>query len=207
MLHMVAACVGAPRDPEVKMELKELITRINENTAEQEDSTADFRRRSRGEDGRWGFPLLEIKKRETTPLELLLQKWKPTALPSPAPESEEVVEPLPSPEPRAAIKGGQPVNATPVLLGVVLYPDNMGTRLECPDLPLLDLVPRSQFLVPLLLETQSSLRKRQKTLAFLLLVSAFPLPAALLPLVVVPSHEHRRKGDPPSSLPVQEGED
>ncbi|MGH0170720.1 UNVERIFIED_CONTAM: hypothetical protein FKN15_059603 [Acipenser sinensis] len=81
---------------------------------------------------------------------------------------------------------------SPVLMGAVPYLDSVDTCPECPDLPPLSLVPRSQhcqaqFLAwsfaPLHLETQTSLRKRQTLLVFPLLLAAFPLPTALLPPV------------------------
>ncbi|MGH0160926.1 UNVERIFIED_CONTAM: hypothetical protein FKN15_045894 [Acipenser sinensis] len=121
-----------------------------------------------------------------------------------APLSQEQEEPLPSPEPPAAVKGEevpQPpsLQASPALPREVPRPDIMDTWLECPDLPPLDLAPRLQHcqaqllawsLTPLTLETQTSLckrkislRKRQASLAFPLLVAAFPLSTAPFSLV------------------------
>ncbi|MGH0129214.1 UNVERIFIED_CONTAM: hypothetical protein FKN15_069720 [Acipenser sinensis] len=195
-------------------DLKALIKQINRNTAAQKEQN----RRWRQERG--------LPDPEPTELELLLQKWEQAreALLSAAPEgkallSQEEEEPLQSLEAPAAVKGeevSQPptLQASPALPREVPRRDIIDTQPECPDLPTLDLAPRSQhcqaqllawFLAPLPLETQTfpcrrktSLRKRQMSLAFPLLVAAFLLvsqtslrqsTAALLCLpVLAPGH-------------------
>ncbi|MGH0175744.1 UNVERIFIED_CONTAM: hypothetical protein FKN15_000223 [Acipenser sinensis] len=61
---MVAACVGAPRDPEMDDDLKALIEQINRNTAAQKEQTKKWRQE------------LGLPDPEPTELELLLQKWE-----------------------------------------------------------------------------------------------------------------------------------
>ncbi|MGH0140378.1 UNVERIFIED_CONTAM: hypothetical protein FKN15_067224 [Acipenser sinensis] len=98
---------------------QELIKKINENTAAQKEQTE-----------RWRLEL-ELPEREPTELDLLLQKWEQaTEVPlsaapereaplSPEPEEKESftepdeVEPWPSPEPRATVKGEEVSNPPP----------------------------------------------------------------------------------------------
>ncbi|MGH0144618.1 UNVERIFIED_CONTAM: hypothetical protein FKN15_005813 [Acipenser sinensis] len=185
---MVAASVGAPRDP--KMDIKDLIEMINKNTAAQEEQTRKMERQRQ----ELGLAPWIIQEREPTELELLLQKWE---LPSREPEGVELPsrEPdgveLPLPE-QLTVQVGQ------TLPREVPGPIIVDTWPECPDLPALDLAPRSQHcqaqslawsLSPLPLESQTSLRKRQTSLrkgqrsfAFPLLIAPLPLPSATLHL-------------------------
>ncbi|MGH0174364.1 UNVERIFIED_CONTAM: hypothetical protein FKN15_067825 [Acipenser sinensis] len=86
---MVAECVGAPMTLEMES-IKELIARINRNTAAQIEQTARLERQM----SEWG--LAPLKKREPTELELLIQKtdwaalkWEwPAAQPEPKHEWE-----------------------------------------------------------------------------------------------------------------------
>ncbi|MGH0181162.1 UNVERIFIED_CONTAM: hypothetical protein FKN15_006385 [Acipenser sinensis] len=175
---MVAASVGTPRDPE--MDFKELIERLNKNIAAQEEQIKKMERQRQ----ELGLASLIIQEREPTELERLLQKWE---LPSREPEGVK----LPLPE--------QPtVQVSPALPREVPGPVIVDTWPECPDLPALDLAPRSQHcqaqslawsLTPLPLESQTSLRKRQmslrkgqRSLAFPLLIASLPLHRATLHL-------------------------
>ncbi|MGH0171404.1 UNVERIFIED_CONTAM: hypothetical protein FKN15_006337 [Acipenser sinensis] len=255
---MVAASVGAPRDP--KMDFLELIERFKKNTAAQEEQTKKMERQRQ----ELGVAPLIIQQREPTYLELLLEKWEwpsrepegvelpsrepegvelpsrepegvelpsrepegvelpsrepeGVELPSREPEGvelpsrePEVVE-LPSREPERVElllpepRGEEPplpepssMQASPALQREVPSPVIVDTWPECPDLPALDLAPRSQHcqaqslawsLTPLPLESQMSLRKRQmslrkgqRSLAFPLLIASLPLHRATLHL-------------------------
>ncbi|MGH0117563.1 UNVERIFIED_CONTAM: hypothetical protein FKN15_005065 [Acipenser sinensis] len=209
---MVGARVGAPKDPEIEMamDFKDLIAKLNQNTAAQVEQCRKRRQEL-------GLP-------EPTELDLLLQKWE-VVLPSRDPRGEEpplaeprgeepplaeprgeepsLAEPRgekpPLPEPPVEVKGGDvppPLQASPALPWEVPCPGSVDTRSECPDLPPLDLAPRSQnsqeqspawSLAPLPLESQTllcrrktSLRKRQTSLVLPLPVAPFPLPTAPL---------------------------
>ncbi|MGH0158378.1 UNVERIFIED_CONTAM: hypothetical protein FKN15_035474 [Acipenser sinensis] len=125
-------------------------------------------------------------------------------LPDPRGEEPPLAEPRgeepPWPEPPVEVKGEDvppPLQASPVLPREVLCPGSVDTGLECPDLPPLDLAPRSQYsqaqspawsLAPLPLEFQTSLRRRKTSLrkrqtspALPLLIAPFPLPTSPLP--------------------------
>ncbi|MGH0128555.1 UNVERIFIED_CONTAM: hypothetical protein FKN15_040255 [Acipenser sinensis] len=149
------------------MDLKELIERINRNTAAQVEQNKKWRLE------------LGLPEREPTELELLLQKWElesaREAQQSPAPEElgkgreeesipkPEEVEPWQSPEPPAAIKGEEVLSpdpeevksapppqlhpatpeARPALVSAVPCPLVLDALSVCLDLPALDLEPRS----------------------------------------------------------------
>ncbi|MGH0167507.1 UNVERIFIED_CONTAM: hypothetical protein FKN15_062163 [Acipenser sinensis] len=140
---MVAACVGAPTTH--KMDFKELIEMINRNTAAQNEQTKKWRQE------------LGLPDPEPTELELLLQKWEQASVApqSPKPEGEELPLPEPPlPEPREEVKKipppqprPPPLKASPALPCVVPCPGIVDTLPECPDLPALDLAPRSQHCV------------------------------------------------------------
>ncbi|MGH0158167.1 UNVERIFIED_CONTAM: hypothetical protein FKN15_061047 [Acipenser sinensis] len=175
------------------MDFKELIDRINRNTAAQKEQTKKWRQER-------GLP-----DPEPTELDLLLQKWEVVLpsresrgeepplpesegeeLPPPEPEREELpsrepeeVRELPPPQPRPP-----PLETSPVLLGTVPYPLLLDTLPVCLDLPALDLEPRSLyhqpqfhtwFPTPLSPIIQTSLGCCQTSLKL-------PLFAALLPL-------------------------
>ncbi|MGH0154932.1 UNVERIFIED_CONTAM: hypothetical protein FKN15_044601 [Acipenser sinensis] len=154
-----------------------------------------------------GLALLIIQEREPTELALPSREPEGVELPSREPEGVELPsrEPegveLPFPEPR----GEEPplpepptVQVSPALPREVPGPVIVDTWPECPELPALDLAPRSQYsqaqslawsLAPLPLESQTSLRKRQtslrkgqRSLAFPLLIAPLPLPSAALRL-------------------------
>ncbi|MGH0140246.1 UNVERIFIED_CONTAM: hypothetical protein FKN15_061474 [Acipenser sinensis] len=158
-----------------------------------------------------GLAPLKRQEREPTELELLLQKWEQAReaplTPAPEPRGQEppLAEPRgeepPLPEAPVEVKGEDvppPLQASPVLPWEVPWPGSVDTGPECPDLPPLDLAPRSQYsqaqspawsLAPLPLEYQAYLsrrktsqRKRQTLLTLPLLVAQFPLPTAPLPL-------------------------
>ncbi|RXM34715.1 hypothetical protein EOD39_4571 [Acipenser ruthenus] len=115
-------------------------------------TTTNYRRRLRGEEGSWGWPPLEIKEWEPIELELLLQKWKPAreAQQSPAPEKlvlsqgreeeesfpkPEEVEPWLSLEPPAAIKGEEVLSPEPEEVKSAPPPQLQPPTLEaCPAL-------------------------------------------------------------------------
>ncbi|MGH0126253.1 UNVERIFIED_CONTAM: hypothetical protein FKN15_004556 [Acipenser sinensis] len=97
-----------------------------------------------------GLAPLIIQEREPTELELLLQRWE---LPSREPEEVELPsrEPegveLPSREPEGVeppLPEPPTVQASPALPREVPGPVIVDTWPECPDLPALDLAPRSQ---------------------------------------------------------------
>ncbi|MGH0130654.1 UNVERIFIED_CONTAM: hypothetical protein FKN15_063120 [Acipenser sinensis] len=160
---------GRPYDPE-EIDLKELIVRINRNTAAQVEQNKMWRLE------------LGLPEREPTELELLLQKWElesaKEAQQSPAPEEmvlgqgregeesflkPEEAEPWLSLEPPAAIKGEEVLSpepeevksayppqlqpptpeACPALVSAVPCPLFLDTLPVCLDLPELDLDPRS----------------------------------------------------------------
>ncbi|MGH0121340.1 UNVERIFIED_CONTAM: hypothetical protein FKN15_032983 [Acipenser sinensis] len=189
---MVAESVGAPRDP--KMDIKELIEMIKNNTAAQEEET---------------------KKMERQTQELLLQKWKPPLpeprgeepplpeprgeeppLPEPRGEEPPLPEPRgeepPLPEPRGeGAKSIPPPQPRPPPLWSSLAPlhpvprplllDTLSVGL---DLPSLDLEPRSrqkqsQFSTwsPALLlpDTKTSLHRSQTSLTLPLVTASLPL--------------------------------
>ncbi|MGH0143547.1 UNVERIFIED_CONTAM: hypothetical protein FKN15_014648 [Acipenser sinensis] len=233
---------------------KELIIKINQNTAAQKEQNERWEREL-------GLAPLKRQVRELTELELLLQRWEQARqapltpapeprgeeppLPEPRGEEPQMPEPRgeepplpeprgeepPLPEPRGEelllpeprgeepplseprgeetvmpespveVKGEDvppPLQASPALPREVPCPGSVDTGPECPDLPPLDLAPRSQYsqaqspawsLASLPLESQTSLRrrktslrKRQTSLVLPLLVAPFPLPTAPLPL-------------------------
>ncbi|MGH0146565.1 UNVERIFIED_CONTAM: hypothetical protein FKN15_042792 [Acipenser sinensis] len=85
---MVAACVGAPRDPEMDDDLKALIEQIKRNTAAMQESNKKWRQE------------LGLPDPEPTELDLLLQKWEQARVAPQSPEPEGEEPPLPLPEPR-----------------------------------------------------------------------------------------------------------
>ncbi|MGH0164328.1 UNVERIFIED_CONTAM: hypothetical protein FKN15_046810 [Acipenser sinensis] len=98
---MVAASVGAPRDP--KMDFKELIEMIMKNTAAQEEQTKKMEEQTKKWRKEWGLPDLE-----PTELDLLLQKWEQARdaplTPAPEPRGEELS--LPGAAASGAQRGG-----------------------------------------------------------------------------------------------------
>ncbi|MGH0119987.1 UNVERIFIED_CONTAM: hypothetical protein FKN15_060544 [Acipenser sinensis] len=195
---MVAECVGAPMTLEMES-IKELIARINRNTAAQIEQTARLERQI----SEWG--LEPLKKREPTELELLIQKtdwaalkWEwPAAQPEPSATEQElgeetlVVEPEPLPEPRGEAKSIPPPQPRPpplrsslALLRQVPRPLLVDTLPVFLDLPVLDLVPKSLqhwpqlcpwFPAPLSPSTQTSLGCCQMSLLLPLLAASLPL--------------------------------
>ncbi|MGH0121059.1 UNVERIFIED_CONTAM: hypothetical protein FKN15_069262 [Acipenser sinensis] len=152
-----------------------------------------------------GVAPLIIQQREPTYLELLLEKWEwpsrgpeGVELPSREPERVELLLPEPRGE-EPPLPEPSSMQASPALPREVPSPVIVDTWPECPDLPELDLAPRSQHcqaqslawsLTPLPLESQTSLRKRQtslrkgqRSLAFPLLIASLPLHRATLHLV------------------------
>ncbi|MGH0118015.1 UNVERIFIED_CONTAM: hypothetical protein FKN15_047020 [Acipenser sinensis] len=140
---------------------------------------------------------VELPSREPERVELPLPEPEGVELPSREPERVE----LPLPEPRGEeppLPEPSSMQASPALPREVPSPVIVDTWPECPDLPELDLAPRSQHcqaqslawsLTPLPLESQTSLRKRQtslrkgqRSLAFPLLIASLPLHRATLHL-------------------------
>ncbi|MGH0163615.1 UNVERIFIED_CONTAM: hypothetical protein FKN15_001686 [Acipenser sinensis] len=128
----------------------------------------------------------ELPSREPEWVELPSREPEEGELPSREPEGVE----LPSREPEGE-DVPPPLQASLALPCEVPCPGSVHTGTECPDLPPLDLAPRLQYsqtqslawsLAPLPLESQTSLRKRQTSLALPLLVAPFLLPTAPLPL-------------------------
>ncbi|MGH0163288.1 UNVERIFIED_CONTAM: hypothetical protein FKN15_064846 [Acipenser sinensis] len=170
--------------------IEELIAKINQNTAAQKEQTE-----------RWRLEL-GLPDMEPTKLVLLLQKWE-QAREAPLAAALEGVE-LPSREPKgvelsqeppAAVKGEemsntppsrpqqQPGVVTPALSSAVPCSSYVDISPECPDLPPLDLMPRSQHCqaqlgarspAPLLPEPETSRCGRQTS-------RALPLPSNLFP--------------------------
>ncbi|MGH0174733.1 UNVERIFIED_CONTAM: hypothetical protein FKN15_069037 [Acipenser sinensis] len=190
---MVAVCAGAPEDTK-EMEWKELIERINQNTAAQKEQNERWERELE-------LAPLEIQEQEPTELELLLQKWvqageaalspEPEGVELPSREPEEVRK-LPPPQPRPP-----PLETSPVLPATVPYPLLLDTLPVCLDLPALHLEPRSLhhrpqlytwFPTPLSPITQTLLGCCQTSLKL-------PLFAASLPL----GDRHRYASPQPSS--------
>ncbi|MGH0132707.1 UNVERIFIED_CONTAM: hypothetical protein FKN15_008189 [Acipenser sinensis] len=93
LLHLVAARVGTPITQ--KMDFKELIERINKNTAAQKEQTKKMVRQRQEQ----GLAPLLLQEWEPTELELLLQKWEQAreAPLTPAPEPRGEEPPLPEP--------------------------------------------------------------------------------------------------------------
>ncbi|MGH0126089.1 UNVERIFIED_CONTAM: hypothetical protein FKN15_037270 [Acipenser sinensis] len=182
--------------------IEELITRINRNTA------AQFK-----QNNRWRVEL-GLPEREPTKLELLLHRWElesaREAQQSPAPEElvldqgweeesflePKEVEPWPSLEPWAASKGeevrhlppSQPqtplLQAIPALPSVVPCPGIVDTLPECPNLPPLDLAPRSLHCQAQLLDwSLAALPLKPQTSHYGSQTShALPLPPTVFPL-------------------------
>ncbi|MGH0178150.1 UNVERIFIED_CONTAM: hypothetical protein FKN15_022460 [Acipenser sinensis] len=147
---MVAACVGAPRDPEMDDDLKALIEQINRNTAAQKEQTKKWRQE------------LGLPDPEPTELELLLQKWEQaeeawlSAAPvreapeSPAPEvlqGEQEEETVPEPEEVSTTPPPQLQTTTPeedpALVSAVPCPLLLDTLPVFLDLPAFGLEPRN----------------------------------------------------------------
>ncbi|MGH0142501.1 UNVERIFIED_CONTAM: hypothetical protein FKN15_040951 [Acipenser sinensis] len=183
---MVAASVGAPRDPE--MDLKELIEMINWNTAAQKEQTKKWRQE------------LGLPDPEPTELELLLQKWEQAeeavaareAPESPAPEEllqgEQEEETVPEPEEVSTAPPPQLQPTTPeeepALVSTVPCLLLLDTLPVFPDLPTLGLEPRSLhhqpqlcpwFPTPLSPSTQTSLGRYQTSLVLPLFAAKLPL--------------------------------
>ncbi|MGH0118111.1 UNVERIFIED_CONTAM: hypothetical protein FKN15_043611 [Acipenser sinensis] len=193
---MVAACVGAPRDPE--MDLKELIEIINRNTAAQKEQTKKMEEQTKKWRQEWGLP-----DPEPTELELLLQKWEQaeeawlSAAPareapeSPAPEKlqgEQEEETVPEPEEVSTTPPPQLQPTTPeedpALVSAVPCPLLLDTLPVFLDLPVLGLEPRSLhhqpqlcpwFPTPLSPSTQTSLGCCQTSLVLPLFAAKLPL--------------------------------
>ncbi|RXN01740.1 hypothetical protein EOD39_5344 [Acipenser ruthenus] len=177
------------------MDFRDLIEMFNKNTAAQEEQTKEMERQIQ----ELGVAPLIIQEREPTELERLLQKWELPSrepegveLPSREPEGVELLSREPEgvellsrepegvallvPEPREeepSLPEPSSMQLSPVLPREVPSPVIVDTWPECPDLPALDLAPRSQHcqaqslawsLTPLPLESQTSLRKRQTSL-------------------------------------------
>ncbi|MGH0130306.1 UNVERIFIED_CONTAM: hypothetical protein FKN15_045738 [Acipenser sinensis] len=174
--------------------IEELIAMIKRNTAAQQEQNKKWRVE------------LGLPEPEPTDLDRLLQKWK-VELPSREPEEEELPLPEPRgeelplpeprgeepplPEPREEVKKipppqprPPPLKASPALPCVVPCPGIVDTLPECPDLPTLDLAPRSQHcqaqlfawsLSQLPLKPQTSRHGSQTSLALPLPPTVFPL--------------------------------
>ncbi|MGH0135376.1 UNVERIFIED_CONTAM: hypothetical protein FKN15_031243 [Acipenser sinensis] len=239
---------------------------LKQMVAEQEEAN----RRQREENERRRREL-GLPPQEPSELELLIQKtdwaalkWEwPTAQPEPSAMAEPRGEKPPLPEPREEVKKipppqprPPPLKASPALPCVVPCPGIVDTLPECPDLPTLDLAPRSQHcqaqlfawsLSQLPLKPQTSRHGGQTSLALPLPPTVFPLrlqtslcrstashlclpflapghrPALQSPRasrpgpsspVLCPFHAGSRSlpgsaggTNPPSSPPVEEGED
>ncbi|MGH0133125.1 UNVERIFIED_CONTAM: hypothetical protein FKN15_021929 [Acipenser sinensis] len=195
---MVAACVGAPRDPEMDNDLKALIEQINRNTAAMQESNKKWRQE------------LGLPDPEPTELDLLLQKWEQARVapqsprpegkepPLPEPRGEEPLLPEPRgeepplPEPRGEeVKSRPPPQPRPpplqsssALLRPVPQPLLLDTLPVFLDLPVLDLEPRSLqhwpqlcpwFPAPLSPSTQTSLGCCQTSLLLPLFAASLPL--------------------------------
>ncbi|MGH0186491.1 UNVERIFIED_CONTAM: hypothetical protein FKN15_021700 [Acipenser sinensis] len=183
------------------MELKELIKRINENTAAQKELNERWEREM-------GLAPLKRQEREPTELQLLLQKWEQAGeaalspepegvelppgepegveLPSREPEGVELpsqepegVKKLPPPQPRPP-----PLKTSPVLPGMVPCPLLLDTLPVCLDLPALDLEPSSLHQQPevytwfptlLSPSTQMSLGCRQMSLVLPQFAASLPV--------------------------------
>ncbi|MGH0135256.1 UNVERIFIED_CONTAM: hypothetical protein FKN15_057300 [Acipenser sinensis] len=202
---MVAASVGAPRDP--KMDFKELIEMIMKNTAALEEQTKKMEEQTKKWRKEWGLPDLE-----PTELDLLLQKWEQArdAPLTPAPEPRGEEPPLPEPrgeepplpeprgeepslpEPRGeegkSIPPPQPrppsLQSSSALLHPVPQTLLLDTLSVFLDLPVLDLEPRSlqhwpqlcpSFPAPLSPSTQTSLGCCQTSLLLPLFAASLPL--------------------------------
>ncbi|MGH0172713.1 UNVERIFIED_CONTAM: hypothetical protein FKN15_000869 [Acipenser sinensis] len=193
---MVAACVGAPRDPE--MDLKELIEIINRNTAAQKEQTKKMEEQTKKWRQELGLP-----DPEPTELELLLQKWEQaeearlSAAPAreapelPAPEKlqgEQEEETVSEPEevsttPPPQLQATTP-EEDPALVSAVPCPLLLDTLPVFLDLPALGLEPRSLnhrpqlcpwFPTPLSPSTQTSLGCCQTSLVLPLFAAKLPL--------------------------------
>ncbi|MGH0115191.1 UNVERIFIED_CONTAM: hypothetical protein FKN15_070711 [Acipenser sinensis] len=188
---MVAACVGAPRDPEMDDDLKALIEQINRNTAAQKEQTKKWRQE------------LGLPDPEPTELELLLQKWEQaeeawlSAAPvreapeSPAPEvlqGEQEEETVPEPEEVSTTPPPQLQTTTPeedpALVSAVPCPLLLDTLPVFLDLPAFGLEPRNLhhqpqlcpwFPTPLSPNTQTSLGCCQTSLVLPLFAAKLPL--------------------------------
>ncbi|MGH0159768.1 UNVERIFIED_CONTAM: hypothetical protein FKN15_055194 [Acipenser sinensis] len=191
-------------------DLKGLIEQISRNTAAQQEQSRKWRQEM-------GLPdpepteldlLLQKWEQARGSLQTPEPRREEPPLPEPRGEEPPLPEPrgegLPLPEPRGEepplpetpveVKGEDvppPLQASPALPREVPCPSSVVTGPECPDLPPLDLAPRSQYsqaqllawsLAPLPLESQTLLRKRQTSLAFPLLIALLHLPSAALHL-------------------------
>ncbi|MGH0129883.1 UNVERIFIED_CONTAM: hypothetical protein FKN15_023060 [Acipenser sinensis] len=200
---MVAACVGAPRDPE--MDFKELIAMIVKNTAAQEEQTKKMKEQTKKmeeQTKKWRQEL-GLPDPEPTELELLLQKWEQaeearlSAAPareapeSPAPEKlqgEQEEETVPEPEEVSTTPPPQLQTTTPeedpALVSAVPCPLLLDTLPVFLDLPAFGLEPRNLhhqpqlcpwFPTPLSPSTQTSLGCCQTSLVLPLFTAKLPL--------------------------------
>ncbi|MGH0126249.1 UNVERIFIED_CONTAM: hypothetical protein FKN15_000503 [Acipenser sinensis] len=167
---MVAASVGAPRDP--KMDFKELIAMIMKNTAAQEEQTKKMEEQTR--------------RIERQTQELRRQRGEEPPLPEPRGEEPPLPEPrgeegrsIPPPQPRPP-----PLQSSSALLHPVPQPLLLDTLPVFLDLPVLDLEPRSLqhwpqlcpwFPAPLSPSTQTSLGCCQTSLLLPLFAASLPL--------------------------------
>ncbi|MGH0186510.1 UNVERIFIED_CONTAM: hypothetical protein FKN15_021780 [Acipenser sinensis] len=163
--------------------LEELIARINKNTAEQEANNRRLWEEIERQREDLGWPPLEIKEREPTELELLLQKWEQAEEVVPAREAPE------SPAPEELLQGEQeeetiPEPEDPALVSAVPCPLLLDTLPVFLDLPTLGLEPRSLhhrpqlcpwFPTPLSLSTQTSLGCCKTSLVLPLFAAKLPL--------------------------------